>query len=192
MWSAKPDGRRDVVKIRLRRMGAKKRPFYRIVAADSRNARDGRFIELLGTYDPNTDPPTISVKKDRIEYWLSQGAQPSDTMRGLLKVEGFLGGVTKKKAKEAPEQAEEAVEKAPAKKRTAKAAEAAAPAAEEAKVPEEKPKPKAKPKAEEPAAEADAPAADAEPQPEEPAAAESAEAPVEAEAEPAAEENKAE
>ena len=82
-----------MVKIRLRRIGAKKRPFYRIVATDSRSARDGRFIELLGTYDPNSDPPTIKIKKDRVEYWLGTGAQPSDTARGLLKVEGFLGGV---------------------------------------------------------------------------------------------------
>ena len=62
-----------MVKIRLRRMGAKKRPFYRIVVADSRTARDGRFIEIVGTYDPNQDPPEIKIKRDRIEYWLGNG-----------------------------------------------------------------------------------------------------------------------
>ncbi|MCE5199285.1 MAG: 30S ribosomal protein S16 [Armatimonadota bacterium] len=88
-----------MVKIRLRRMGAKKRPFYRIVAADSRTARDGRFIEILGFYDPTQDPPEIKINRERIEYWLGTGAQPSDTTRGLLKTQGFLGGPTPKKAK---------------------------------------------------------------------------------------------
>ena len=87
-----------MVKIRLRRIGAKKRPFYRIVVADSRTARNGRFIESVGTYDPNQDPPVIKVERERIEYWLGIGAQPSDTTRGLLKKQGFLGGVVEKKA----------------------------------------------------------------------------------------------
>jgi small subunit ribosomal protein S16 len=137
-----------VVKIRLRRMGAKKRPFYRIVAADSRMARDGRFIELLGTYDPNMDPPVITLKRDRIEYWLGTGAQPSDTTRGLLKREGFLGGVAKTAKAEKP--AAKKAEK-PAEAEAPKVEEAA-PAAEAAPE-EEKPKAKRTKKTEEPAAE---------------------------------------
>jgi small subunit ribosomal protein S16 len=113
-------------------MGAKKRPFYRIVVADSRAARDGRFIEVVGTYDPNQDPPEITIKKDRIDYWLGNGAQPSDTARGLLKSQGFLGGVTSKsaqaKAAKAAEKvaAKEAAEKAAAEAAAKEAAEKAA------------------------------------------------------------------
>ena len=73
------------VKIRLRRMGAKKAPFYRIVVADSRYPRDGRFIEEIGTYDPLTEPATIKIDMERAKYWISNGAQPTDTVRGLLK-----------------------------------------------------------------------------------------------------------
>jgi small subunit ribosomal protein S16 len=69
-------------------MGAKKRPSYRIVAADSRSPRDGRFIEIVGTYDPITDPATITLKADRIQHWLSVGAQPSDTVRDIIKRAG--------------------------------------------------------------------------------------------------------
>ena len=83
-----------MVKIRLRRMGAKKKPFYRIVVADSRTARNGRFIEILGTYDPNKNPGEIKLNVERAQYWLSCGAQPSDTGRALLKKSGLLGGVT--------------------------------------------------------------------------------------------------
>ncbi len=74
-----------MVKIRLRRMGAKKNPYYRIVVADSRNARDGRFIEEIGTYDPLASPSQIKVDLDRAKYWISNGAQPTDTVRALLK-----------------------------------------------------------------------------------------------------------
>ena len=74
-----------MVKIRLRRMGAKKAPFYRVVVADSRKARDGRFIEEIGTYDPLTEPATINIDIERANYWISNGAQPTDTVRGLLK-----------------------------------------------------------------------------------------------------------
>ena len=74
-----------MVKIRLRRMGAKKAPFYRVVVADSRKARDGRFIEEIGTYDPLTEPATINIDMERANYWISNGAQPTDTVRGLLK-----------------------------------------------------------------------------------------------------------
>lgn len=74
-----------MVKIRLRRMGAKKAPYYRIVVADSRSPRDGRFIEELGTYDPMADGEKIKVDMERAKYWISNGALPTDTVRGLLK-----------------------------------------------------------------------------------------------------------
>ena len=74
-----------MVKIRLRRMGAKKAPFYRVVVADSRYPRDGRFIEEIGTYDPLSEPATIKIDMERAKYWISNGAQPTDTVRGLLK-----------------------------------------------------------------------------------------------------------
>ena len=74
-----------MVKIRLRRMGAKKAPFYRVIVADSRSPRDGRFIEEIGTYDPLTNPATIQIDMERANYWIANGAQPTDTVRGLLK-----------------------------------------------------------------------------------------------------------
>jgi small subunit ribosomal protein S16 len=77
-----------VVKLRLRRMGAKKRPSYRIVAADSRSPRDGAFIEAVGFYDPITDPATINVNLDRARHWIDNGAQPTDTVRSILKRAG--------------------------------------------------------------------------------------------------------
>lgn len=78
------------VKLRLIRMGAKKAPFYRIVAADSRAPRDGRFIELLGTYDPNCNPVKVTVKEERVLEWLNNGAQPSDTVKNLLSKQGII------------------------------------------------------------------------------------------------------
>ena len=75
-----------MVKIRLRRMGAKKAPFYRIVVADSRCPRDGRFIEEIGTYDPMAEgEQRIKVDMERAKYWIANGAQPTETVRGLLK-----------------------------------------------------------------------------------------------------------
>ena len=74
-----------MVKIRIRRVGAKKAPFYRIVVADSRSPRDGRFIEEIGTYDPMADSGKIKVDMERAQYWIANGAQPTDTVRGLLK-----------------------------------------------------------------------------------------------------------
>ena len=74
-----------MVKIRLRRMGAKKSPYYRIVVADSRDPRDGRFIEEIGIYDPMAEGEKIKVDLERVKYWISNGAQPTDTVRGLLK-----------------------------------------------------------------------------------------------------------
>lgn len=73
------------VKIRLARHGAKKKPFYRIVVADSESPRDGRFIETVGTYDPVQQPAAVDIKADRLSYWLSQGATPTDTVRNLIK-----------------------------------------------------------------------------------------------------------
>ena len=73
-----------MVKIRLRRMGAKKAPFYRIVVADSRCPRDGRFIEEIGTYDPMAEGENIKGDLERAKYWISNGAQPTETVRGLL------------------------------------------------------------------------------------------------------------
>jgi small subunit ribosomal protein S16 len=71
--------------IRLRRHGANKRPFYRIVVSDSRSPRDGRFVDQVGTYDPAFDPPKVTLKSDQVQHWLKSGAQPSDTVRKLIK-----------------------------------------------------------------------------------------------------------
>ena len=78
------------VKIRLRRMGAKKNPFYRIVVADSRYPRDGRFIEEIGTYDPLKTPADVKIDADKAKQWIANGAQPTDTVKALLKIEGVL------------------------------------------------------------------------------------------------------
>ncbi|MGO2539330.1 MAG: 30S ribosomal protein S16, partial [Leuconostoc mesenteroides] len=77
------------VKIRLKRMGAKKRPFYRVVIADSRSPRDGRFIETVGTYNPISQPAEIKLDEEKILSWLGNGAQPSDTVRNLLSNAGI-------------------------------------------------------------------------------------------------------
>ena len=77
------------VKIRLARHGKKKRPFYRIVVADGESPRDGRFIEAVGTYNPLPNPAAVSLKEERVKYWMDQGAIPTDTVRSLLKKEGF-------------------------------------------------------------------------------------------------------
>ncbi|MDY4954463.1 MAG: 30S ribosomal protein S16 [Candidatus Onthomonas sp.] len=79
-----------MVKIRLRRMGAKKSPFYRIVVADSRYPRDGRFIEQLGTYNPLAEPAEVKVDAERAQAWIKTGAQPTDTVKRLLKQAGIL------------------------------------------------------------------------------------------------------
>lgn len=76
------------VKIRLARHGAKKRPFYRIVVADSECPRDGRFLEKVGTYNPLRDPAEVTLKTERVQYWLQQGAKPTDTVKSILKKEG--------------------------------------------------------------------------------------------------------
>ena len=79
-----------MVKIRLKRMGAKKVPFYRLVVADSRYPRDGRFLEEIGYYNPNTNPSEVKINAERAKDWLSKGAQPTDTVRALLKKNGVL------------------------------------------------------------------------------------------------------
>ncbi|MFI3252845.1 MAG: 30S ribosomal protein S16 [Eubacteriales bacterium] len=79
-----------MVKIRLRRMGAKKAPFYRVVVADSRYPRDGRFIEEIGTYNPITNPAEVNIDVERAQKWLKTGAQPTETVRALLKKSGAL------------------------------------------------------------------------------------------------------
>ncbi|OQY13360.1 MAG: 30S ribosomal protein S16 [Desulfobacteraceae bacterium 4572_19] len=78
------------VRIRLARRGAKKKPFYRIVVADGECPRDGRFLEVVGTYDPNYDPAVVMVKPDRVKHWMGQGAKPSVTVKSILKREGVF------------------------------------------------------------------------------------------------------
>jgi len=90
-----------MVKIRLRRVGAKKKPAYRLVAADSRSPRDGAFIDILGHYNPLTDPETIVIDEEKARHWLSQGAQPTDTAARLLAKAGIIA--KPKSSKEEPE-----------------------------------------------------------------------------------------
>ena len=78
------------VRIRLARHGAKKKPFYRIVVADSESPRDGKYLENVGTYNSLLDPVQVTLKSERIRYWMDKGAKPSDTVRSLLKKEGFF------------------------------------------------------------------------------------------------------
>ena len=79
-----------MVRIRLRRMGAKKKPYYRIVVADQRSPRDGRFIEVIGTYDPHPDPAVVEINAERAAHWVSAGAQPSDAVARLLRQQGII------------------------------------------------------------------------------------------------------
>ena len=79
-----------MVKIRLKRMGAKKAPFYRVVVADSRYPRDGRFIEEIGTYDPNVEPAAVKIDAEKATKWLGNGAQPTPTVKALLKKAGVI------------------------------------------------------------------------------------------------------
>lgn len=87
------------VKIRLKRMGAKQRPFYRVVVADSRSPRDGRFIEILGTYNPITKPATITVDEEKTINWLSKGAIPTDTVKNILSDKGIIAKFAASKVK---------------------------------------------------------------------------------------------
>ena len=79
-----------MVKIRLNRMGAKRQPFYRIVVADSRSPRDGRFIEIVGNYDPTKNPAIVNVDEEKIMAWIKNGAQPTDTVRSILSKQGIM------------------------------------------------------------------------------------------------------
>lgn len=109
------------VKIRLKRMGAKKRPFYRVVIADSRSPRDGRFIETVGTYNPIAQPAEIKLDEDKILSWLGNGAQPSDTVRNLLSNAGILAKYNNSKSGKKP--AAKSTKKAAAKPATDKPTE---------------------------------------------------------------------
>jgi small subunit ribosomal protein S16 len=80
------------VKLRLTRVGSKKNPIYRVVAADSRSPRDGRFIEIVGRYNPQTEPSTIELDEDKVKAWLDKGAQPSDAVARLLKAKNVVAG----------------------------------------------------------------------------------------------------
>jgi small subunit ribosomal protein S16 len=90
----------NMVRIRLRRVGAKKQPHYRVVVADQRSPRDGRHIETIGYYNPRTEPETVSIKEERALYWLSQGARPSDIVRRMLEQQGTLERLTRLQAGE--------------------------------------------------------------------------------------------
>src|SRR6266481_10062159 len=115
------------VSIRLRREGAKNRPYYKVVVTDKRSPRDGKFIEIIGTYDPKKAGHNSTLKLDRAEYWISKGAQPSDTVRSLIKKNKNPEAAAKKAA--AVEAKKAAKPKAAAKVETAPAAEAPPPAA---------------------------------------------------------------
>ena len=136
-----------MVKIRLRRMGAKKKPFYRLVVADARSPRDGRFIEQLGIYDPLTSPATIRIDGPKVQEWLAKGAQPSDAARSLLQREGIIQGtpVRHPKAvnvgavKKEPKPVARRVEAAPAAAAAAVAADAEPAPGEAESVAEEAP-----------------------------------------------------
>lgn len=144
------------VKIRLKRMGAKKRPFYRVVVADARSPRDGRFIESLGYYDPLKEPAQVHVDDERIRHWMATGARPSQVVRELLEREGLLPATPR------PVRAP----KAPAEAAQAEAAEAPAPLAE---APEAAASPEEAPEAEAAEVEQEAEVADESPAPEAPA-----------------------
>lgn len=96
-----------MVKLRLKRMGKKHIPLYKIVAADSRSPRDGRFIESVGHYNPHTEPMLITLKEDRVLYWLNSGAQPTETVKSLLRKEGVMMKYRLSKAKVSAEKIEE-------------------------------------------------------------------------------------
>jgi small subunit ribosomal protein S16 len=128
-----------MVRIRLKRVGGKKHPFYRVVVADQRAARDGAFIEQIGTYDPFPDPPEIKIDEEKVAQWIKNGAQPSESVVNLLQSTGFLPKVNTAPPAPAAEEkpAKKAAPKAAAKPAAAATAVAEAPAEETAA--EEKP-----------------------------------------------------
>ena len=93
------EGGEMMVKIRLTRMGAKKKPFYRIVVADSRSPRDGRFIEVIGNYDPLQKPAVVNIDEEKAINWIQHGAQPTDTVRSLLSQKGIMAKIDAAKSK---------------------------------------------------------------------------------------------
>lgn len=103
-----------MVRIRLRRVGAKGQPSYRIVVADQRSPRDGRFIEIIGHYNPRTDPETVVVDAERAAYWLDMGAQPSEAVERMLRKAGAYEALAARRAERAEAGAAEAPESAPA------------------------------------------------------------------------------
>jgi small subunit ribosomal protein S16 len=117
------------VTIRLRREGARNRPYYKVVVADSRSPREGKFIEIIGTYDPKKPDHNSTLKLDRAEYWIARGAQPSDTVRSLIKINKDPEAAAKKAAAVAAKKAAAAPKAAPAPVATEPAA-APAPVAE--------------------------------------------------------------
>jgi small subunit ribosomal protein S16 len=119
------------VSIRLRREGALNRPYYKVVVADSRSPRDGKFIEIIGTYDPTKPGHNSTLKLDRIEYWISKGAQPSDTVRSLIRKNKRQAAAPSAEAAPAPRPAPAAPAPAPAEP-APPAAPASAPAGESA------------------------------------------------------------
>ncbi len=126
-----------MVRIRLKRVGAKKHPFYRIVVVDQRAARDGAFIEQIGTYDPFPDPPEIKIDEEKVAKWMKNGAQPSDSVVSLFQTQGILPKVTTVAA--APEASKKAAPKAAAKAAPKAAATATAVADPPEEVAEETP-----------------------------------------------------
>ncbi len=88
-----------MVRLRSQRFGSKKNPFYRIVATDSRNPRDGRYIEIVGTYNPLTDPATVTFDEEKVLKWLADGAKPTDTVKSFLKAQGLLAKASEKETK---------------------------------------------------------------------------------------------
>lgn len=98
-----------MVRIRLFRVGAKKQPSYRVVVADQRSPRDGRFIEIIGNYNPRTEPPTVVIREERALYWLSKGAQPSDAVMRMLKKTGIWDKFVAGGSGEGPAEVEEEV-----------------------------------------------------------------------------------
>jgi small subunit ribosomal protein S16 len=128
-----PGGRRNVLKIRLRRVGAKNQPSYRVVIADARSPRDGQFVETIGHYNPRTDPPTVVIRPERAIYWLGQGAQPTKTTARLLEKAGILAMFQQVKAGASLEEVLAAAKEAEEERLEAEAA------AEEVEVVEEAP-----------------------------------------------------
>jgi small subunit ribosomal protein S16 len=142
------------VTIRLRREGARNRPYYKVVVADSRSPREGKFIEIIGTYDPKKPDHNSTLKLDRAEYWIARGARPSDTVRSLIKKNKDPEAAAKKAAAVAAKKAAAAPKAAPAPVATepaaAPAAEAPAPEAPPAVEPTSAPAPESTPAPESP------------------------------------------